>query len=144
MTTVWATGSGRRSTAHRASKFGIVGVVGLVVNLVAQAVFTEFLGWNYIVAAVVATQMSSTFNFFMAERWVFGAGAIRTGRLTRYTSFLLMNNAALLIRAPMMWTLVDRLGLHYAVANLLSLMLLTLVRFAVADRVIWRKEIGAI
>jgi putative flippase GtrA len=139
----WAPAVRKRSVAHRASKFGIVGVAGLVINLVVQAALTELLGWNYIVSAVLATQVSSTFNFFMAERWVFGAGATRVRRGTRYVSFLLMNNAALLLRAPMMWVLVDKMGQNYVLANLVSLMVLTVIRFTVADRVIWRKEVGA-
>ena len=57
----------------RAARFGAVGAVGLVVNLSAQAALIEGLGVNYLVAAVVATQVSSTVNFALAESWVFGA-----------------------------------------------------------------------
>lgn len=130
--------SSRRSTTVRASKFGSVGALGLGVNLLVQAVFTEVLGWHYLSAAIIATQVSSTFNFVLAERWVFGAGSAPLGRRARYVSFLLMNNAAFVVRAPMMWVLVGMIGLHYTLGNLLSLMVLTLVRFCIADRVIWK------
>ena len=38
----------------RAAKFGIVGVVGLAINLVAQVAFIKALGVNYLVAAILA------------------------------------------------------------------------------------------
>ena len=91
----------------RAAKFGIVGVVGLAINLVAQAAFIKALGVNYLVAAILATQVSSTANFLMAESWVFGAGGMPAGRARRYLAFMGMNNAALVLRAPMMWVLTS-------------------------------------
>jgi hypothetical protein len=54
--------------------------------------------------------------------------------------FFLMNNAALALRGPLLIVLTSGLGIHYALSNLLSLVSLTLVRFAVADGWIWAKE----
>ena len=130
-----STGSARLT---RAARFGAVGAVGLVVNLGAEAALIEGLGVNYLVAAVVATQVSSTVNFALAESWVFGAGARPSGRAGRYVAFLAMNNVALLLRGPIMWMLTSGLGVHYAVSNLTSLVVLTLIRFGIADAVIWR------
>ena len=127
----------------RAAKFGIVGVVGLAINLVAQAAFIKALGVNYLVAAILATQVSSTANFLMAESWVFGAGGMPAGRARRYLAFMGMNNAALVLRAPMMWVLTSRFGLHYTLSNFASLAAMTLIRFGIADTVIWRTPTGA-
>ena len=57
---------GRRGLVTRAGKFGLVGVLGFGVNLVSQAAFTELGGIDYLVSAVLATQVSSTFNFVLA------------------------------------------------------------------------------
>ena len=122
----------------RAARFGAVGAVGLVVNLGAQAALIEGFGVNYLAAAVIATQISSTVNFVLAESWVFGAGGRSDGRAGRYVAFLAMNNVALLLRGPIMWMLTSGLGVHYAVSNLTSLVVLTLIRFGIADSVIWR------
>ncbi|RPI08831.1 MAG: GtrA family protein, partial [Actinobacteria bacterium] len=122
----------------RAARFGAVGAVGLVVNLGAQAALIEGFGVNYLAAAVIATQISSTVNFALAESWVFGAGGRSDGRAGRYVAFLAMNNVALLLRGPIMWMLTSGLGVHYAVSNLTSLVVLTLIRFGIADSVIWR------
>lgn len=129
--------SSRRARVGRIGKFGAVGVLGLGVNLFVQAVLTELFGINYLVAAVVATQVSSTVNFVMADTWVFDT-ASATGRTRRYLSFLAMNNFALVLRAPMMWFLTHYVGMHYTLSNMASLVVMTLVRFAIADNLIWR------
>lgn len=138
MTTPTATApSARRASIYRAGKFGAVGIVGLGVNLVAQATLTELASFNYLVAAIAATQVSSTCNFLLADRLVFDASGAHSGGWRRYGSFLAMNNAALLFRGPLMWIFTEGAGLHYALSNLASLVLMTLVRFAIADRIIW-------
>lgn len=123
----------------RLSRFASVGVVGLAVNVGAQVVFTEFVGLQYLVAAVLATQISSTTNFLGSEWWAFRA-ARRPGIARRYFAFLGLNNAAFLMRGPIILALTEVSGLHYAMSNLVSLVVSTLIRFQVADRVIWRAD----
>ena len=53
--------------------------------------------------------------------------------------FFLMNNAALALRGPLLVLLTSGLGIHYVVSNIISLVALTLVRFALADTWIWAK-----
>ena len=53
--------------------------------------------------------------------------------------FFLMNNVALALRGPLLVLLTSGLGIHYLVSNVLSLVGLTLVRFALADTWIWAK-----
>ena len=136
-TTTALVASARKARIGRIGKFGMVGILGLGVNLVVQALLTEVIGVNYLIAAVLATQVSSTVNFVMADAWVFNS-ASADGRTRRYVSFLAMNNAALALRAPMMWGLTHYFGLHYTLSNLASLLVMTLLRFGVADNVIWR------
>ena len=90
-----------------------------------QAALTEGLGINYVVAAILATQVSSTANFVVADRWVFedGATTSASGSLPGLPG---MNNAALLLRVPIMWLLTSVLGVHYSLSNLVSLAVLTL------------------
>ena len=59
---------------------------------------------------------------------------------TRMGLFFLMNNAALAVRGPLLVLLTSGLGIHYVVSNVLSLLLLTLVRFGLADTWIWAKR----
>ncbi len=132
----------RSGEAARATRFVLVGVSGLLVNTVALGVLSGGLGLHYLIGVVLATQCSTTWNFLLAERWVFHAAAgSRTGRRAigvRYLQFSTVNNAALLVRGPLIVLLTDRLGVHYLLSSLLSLAALFVARYFLADRVIWR------
>lgn len=126
-------------TTHRfgrLSRFLLVGVSGLAVNQIALYAFTELAGFHYLVSAVVATQWSTAWNFALAEIWVFDAD--RAGRLRRFVSFAIMNNAWLVLRGPFLVLLTDVVGIDYLVSNLLALGSTTLVRFVISDGMIWR------
>ena len=124
----------------RFARFGIVGASGLVVNTVLLAFFTDVVGLFYVVSAVFATQGSTLWNFCLTERWVFSDRDHRRGFGTRMGLFFLMNNAALAVRGPLLVLLTSGLGIHYVVSNVLSLLVLTLVRFGIADTWIWAKR----
>ena len=51
----------------RATVFGLVGVSGLAVNSVLLWFLAEPAGIGYLVAAALATQGSTTWNFLLAE-----------------------------------------------------------------------------
>ncbi len=96
-------------------------------------------GLFYVVSAVIATQASTLWNFCFTELWVFSDREHKRGRGTRMALFFLMNNAALALRGPLLVLLTSGLGIHYVVSNVISLVGLTLVRFALADTWIWAK-----
>jgi dolichol-phosphate mannosyltransferase len=122
----------------RFARFGFVGLLGLVVNTAALAVFTELGNLYYGLAAVLATQVSTGFNFALTERWVFRGRNAGGGGLRRAALFFATNNAAMLIRIPLLVLLTDGLGIQYLISNVLSLVSLTLARFMLADAWIWR------
>lgn len=117
-----------------------VGFSGLIVNSLALAVFTEFAAIHYLLSAILATQVSTLWNFGLTESWVFKNRATERPFLQRLASFLVINNLLLFIRGPILTILVAQLGIHYLIANLASLFALTLFRYLVADRWIWEKS----
>jgi dolichol-phosphate mannosyltransferase len=124
-------------TRLRFARFGAVGASGLVVNTVLLAALTDVVGLFYVVSAVIATQGSTLWNFCLTELWVFSDRDHKRGFGTRMALFFLMNNAALAVRGPLLVLLTSGLGIHYVVSNILSLLGLTLVRFALSDTWIW-------
>jgi dolichol-phosphate mannosyltransferase len=126
--------------AQRFARFGLVGLTGLAVNTLALAALTEVGGVYYLLSAVLASQVSTLWNFCLTDFWVFRGRQSRRGRLGRLGLYALMNNAALALRAPMLFVLASLFGVHYLLANLLSLLVLTVVRFLVADMWIWAKD----
>jgi putative flippase GtrA len=123
----------------RVGRFGLVGATGLAVNTVALAVLADVVGVYYVLAAVLATQVSTLWNFAFTELWVFADREHRRRGVRRMAMFFVVNNAALGLRIPVLVGLTAGLGLHYVASNLVSLGLVFVLRFTVADLWIWAK-----
>ena len=121
-------------------KFLIVGLTGLFVNSFVLWAVAEFAAVHYLLAAVIATQVSTLWNFGLTEGWVLGKRATERSFVSRLVSFLLLNNGMLLLRVPILTLLVSQLGLHYVIANLASLFIMTLLRYLFTDRWIWNHK----
>jgi len=124
----------------RISKFGIVGLSGLVVNSLALLAFTSGLGIYYLVGAVLATQVSTVWNFVLTDVWVFAGQQAQRGRWRRFWIFWAMNNAALIARGPMIYILTDYFGVFYVTSNVISLVIVMVVRYLFSYLLIWRAE----
>jgi dolichol-phosphate mannosyltransferase len=135
---LWGLRFGGKS--QRFGKFATVGISGLAVNMALLAALTEIGGMYFLLSAALATQGSTLWNFVLTERWVFRDRENRWGGVPRVAMYFLMNNAAFALRGPMLFVLVSSLGMHYLLANLISLATLTVIRYAVADAWIWKER----
>jgi dolichol-phosphate mannosyltransferase len=126
----------------RFGRFGVVGATGLLVNTLLLALLAGPLGVGYIAAAILATQGSTLWNFTLTETWVFSDRRHRRSLAQRIGMFFFMNNVALPLRIPILFALTSVLGIHYLISNVLSLVALTVLRYAIADSMIWGKADG--
>jgi dolichol-phosphate mannosyltransferase len=123
--------------------FALVGLSGLVVNSAALwLLHQQALALHYLVAATLATQVSTLWNFVLTDRLVF-RGAHATGGWGRLWRFFAMNNLALLLRLPMLWALVH-LGVAVIPANVLTLLALFVVRYVLSDRLIFARPVETV
>jgi dolichol-phosphate mannosyltransferase len=129
-----------RALGARLGRFGVVGISGLAVNTLLLALFADVIGIWYVAGAILATQGSTVWNFLLSEHWVFRNREHAMGPLARVTTFFAMNNLALLLRIPLLFALVSGLGANHLVANVVSLLVLSLVRFGLADTYIWARK----
>jgi putative flippase GtrA len=121
------------------SRFTAVGAAGLAVNQGLFWLLTSIVDRHYLLAAVVATVGSTTFNFAGIESWVFRGRrepGLR-GIVRRYLAYAAVNSAALLLRLPALYLVTNALHGNYLLANLITLVALTVARFALSDRLIW-------
>lgn len=130
-----------RLSDARVLRFLAVGLSGIVVNSLVLGLATGVAGLHYLASAALATQVSTAWNFSLTDTWVFRGRLLGRSRLRRAGMYFLMNNAALALRAPMMFALTSRLRLHYLLSNLVTLGILTLLRYASADRWIWLRAL---
>ena len=131
--------SGLRQRLVSGSQFVTVGLAGLAVNQLLLWMLVDGLHVQYVLAAAMATQGSTTFNFLGVESWVFRARRVGGFRRTliRFVAYDALNSTTLVVRLPLLYVLVSDLHIHYLVANLASLCALTILRYAVADWLIW-------
>jgi glycosyltransferase involved in cell wall biosynthesis len=118
-------------------RFLIVGSLGFLVNSLALLFFSEGLHLHYLFAAALATQVSTGWNFFLTEKWVFQNRRKLATILQRAMGFYALNNSLLIIRSPALYFFVENLNLNYVVANLISLVFITLTRYIFSKEVIW-------
>jgi dolichol-phosphate mannosyltransferase len=127
--------SGKRAVWARGLGFAVVGASGIFVNagvtwLLADPVTMHL---NYVLAAIVATQVSSTYNFTVTDTLVYRQRK-RLTRLRRWAGFLFMSNLVLCLRIPAIYVLVDKFHVYYLVASTSTLFLGLAVRFRAQER----------
>lgn len=127
--------------AERAIAFGAVGTSGLVINSLVLAMLVQWGGLAYVVAAVLATQASSSWNWLGSELVVF-RGAKPRSLLARFWRSMLLNNGALVVRVPILAALVELLGMNYLVANAVTLVGVFALRFLFHDRWIYLRGVS--
>jgi len=125
----------------RGARFTLVGVLGLGANQLVLWALVTFGGIYYLVGAAIASQGSSAVTFAANELWVFRASGAEQGlrpTARRFAVFDAINSASLVLRLPVLFLLASVLRVNYLLANLVAIGVFTVVRFVVADGLIWR------
>lgn len=120
--------------------FALVGLSGILVNSLILYLATTQFNIYYLLSVVLATAGSTLWNFSLTEAWVYRSKEQAPGRIRRLLQFSAMNMVALGLRSPLIFVLTSLLGVHYLISNLASLLLLTVLRFELADKIIWGQE----
>jgi dolichol-phosphate mannosyltransferase len=118
--------------------FAVVGASGLVINTLALWVVAGIGGIHYVWGTLLATLVSTTWNWALLEMLVYPGGRGRSA-LRRLGAFGAVNVLALVLRVPLMALLIERLHVNYLVANIASLLVLFALRFVVSDVIIFRR-----
>jgi putative flippase GtrA len=124
-------------------KFNAVGGIGIAVQLAALAVFRSWLKLDYLLATGLAVEIAVLHNFLWHERFTW---ADRPARRWRHSLFRLakfnVSNGAVSIAGNLllMRLLVGQLKFNYVVANLLAIVVCSLVNFALGDRFVFDSD----
>lgn len=126
----------------RMSRFAAVGALGTVVNLLVMALLVH-AGFNvgYVVAAIVAAEISILHNFFLQERFVFRD--MREGVNSwpnRLSQHLLFSNAEALVRLPILMLLVETMHVLALFAQAVTLAIAFIARFLFVSRIVYRPK----
>jgi dolichol-phosphate mannosyltransferase len=125
-----------KGTPGKLAGFLAVGASGLIPNLLAMIVLQQ-AGLHYLPATVIATLLAMTWNFALSDTLLFRKQ--RRGPLyRRYASYLSLNVIDVVLRLPMMAALVGGLGMPVILSTILSTAVVSGVRFAALDRLVYR------
>jgi putative flippase GtrA/transcriptional regulator with XRE-family HTH domain len=128
-------GHARVARVMRLVRFGIVGASGIVVNELAIAGFVSVLGLHYLVGFLLATQVSTLWNYALIEVWAFRGMKPTNRAWHRFGQLWVVNNVANVLTAPIFVFLTSVVGINYLVSNLMTLTIVFLGRFAIAEHI---------
>lgn len=123
-------------------KFNLVGAVGIAVQLAVLWLLTS-LSLNYILATAIAVETAVLHNFFWHERFTWidrqNRGRGSTNRLLRFN----LSNGLISIVGNLLFMrlLVGEVHLRPLLANLISIVLCSLLNFLVSDRWVFRSAV---
>lgn len=127
----------------RMSGFAAIGAIGAVVNVLMVWALTSW-GVDYLVAAVVATEVTIVGNFVLQEAWVFRdlRGEAR-GLGTRFGLAFAFNNAEAVVRIPIVFLMVDSGRFTAVLATVITLAVAFVARFTFQSLVVYRPRATA-
>lgn len=120
-------------------KFNAVGALGILVQLVALAVYVGGLHAGYLLGTALAVETAVLHNFFWHERFTWGDRRGRGG-LGRLVKFNLTNGAVSIGgNLVLMRVLVGTMHVQYLAANLATIAALSVANFAVSHWFVFRR-----
>ena len=130
-----------RRFVRRWIAFGSVGALGFGVQFATLVLLTGWLGANYLLATAIAVELAILHNFLWHQHWTWSDRG--TGGATQLARRLLRFNTGTAVTSiggnlALMWILVSRFEVHYAIANVLAVLSLSIVNFLLCDRFVFR------
>jgi putative flippase GtrA len=136
-------GDSWRESGVRWLRFNAVGAMGVALQLATLALLTRVARWDYLGATAVAVEAALLHNFLWHERYTW-ADRTRNAHslaevLRRLIGFHAGNGAVSLAgNLLLMAWLTGALGVPPLAANIVSILVCSLVNFAIGDRLIFR------
>jgi dolichol-phosphate mannosyltransferase len=129
---------------QKIAKFGFVGLSGVLVNMGFLYLLTRYMGLYYIIASVIAIEISILSNFFLNDCWTFKlmdkADSYTQNRLERFFSFQCVSIVGLIINLGILYILTDFSGTYYLVSNLIGIAVVFFWNYLINRRFTWKPE----
>ena len=130
------------SLRSRVGIFTLVGVIGYGVQTVVLWLLVGRLTMAVVPATLMATEAAVLHNFLWHLGWTWADRPARPGAIGwRLLRFNLSNGGFSLVGgAAIMALLVDALGVHYLLANLVAVLVVSVANFLASDRFVFTPD----
>lgn len=97
-------------------KFGVVGIVCFGIDYGMMILLTELGDLDYLFSCGVSFSVSVVVNYLLSMRFVFQSKK-DGNKVKEFIVFAVLSITGLLLTEALMWTGVERIGLHYMFAK---------------------------
>jgi len=120
------------------SLFAVIGAFGAIANVAIVWALTH-LGADYLVAAIIAAEVTIIANFLLQERFVFqDMRSSASGAWSRFAKSFGFNNAEAVIRIPVVALMVNSGHISAVLATAITLVVAFFVRFVFHSLVVYK------
>lgn len=109
-------------------KFAVVGIASLMVDYGFMVFLTENTAWGYFYSCAFSYTISVFVNYVLSMRYVF-EGREDMSRMKEASIFFILSLIGLFMNQMVMWIAVDVFEIYYALAKLLSTLIVTNYNF---------------
>ena len=127
--------------SSRVGRFALVGLGGLVIQMIVLDLLTRVAALDYRAATVLAVEAAVLHNFVWHERWSWRVPQEAGGRMTRAARFHATTALLSIVGSVILMSLfVDVLGWPVLPANLAAVAILGIANFRAADGWVFREH----
>ncbi len=107
-------------------KYGLVGVLGLVVDMGVFYLMHKKMGINYVVSNITSSSLAVVHNFIMNSYFTF---KVTDDKLKRFVSFYLIALIGMAISTGLLALFIDVLKLDSMISKLISILIVALIQY---------------
>jgi dolichol-phosphate mannosyltransferase len=114
------------------SKFAVVGAAGAVINMAVfnSLMFITFFNRNYILTNTIGFIVAVSNNFYWNNKWTYKSAVNNKKTKHKFIQFFMIGVATLAVNTSLVHYFVESLSVNKRIANLLSIILCSVISFA--------------
>lgn len=118
----------------------VCGVLGAVIGWATLILFTDFIGWFYLVSAIVSTFLNITFNFIANDKLTFRNLSTGKNWIRRYLEFWTTYGIGAAIDYGLLAMFTSGFGIDHKISWWLAVACVGFLRYIGMYYWVWRKR----
>jgi putative flippase GtrA len=118
------------------ARFGIAGVVCVILEFAIFFVLEELMHFNYLTSNFISIVFATLANYIISKKWVFSGGRYSTQ--TEFTAFVLVSLVAILLNQFFIWIYVESFFIDSKISKLMSICTVVIFNFAAKKYLVFK------